>query len=397
MAKYDILLFENCEPWKTHKVDMLLLGRMLQAHGMRVGILDIYGEEQGDSMGGFPVEHLKDMPPFPGFVWGGGPFSKLTSSPRLVVFHQQIDRYYRKAIPQFYDLADMFYVGSYQDRLSRELLKLDKPTVLWGLRSYRMRDIAMSMVKKIIPGWYKYSIKRRFLGNPMMKLMVSTQEIMDEHKALGVPAGRMFVRPERCIDTIPADNFNSLSPVFTFLTIGQLRPEKRVDMSVRSFLACNIPASRFVIAGTSQWGVGRLIQEASQGDARIERIDRFLDKEEYERQMNEMHYLVLADAQDQSAVTNGTLIESLCHLRPFIAPNYPPYSTLANEYGVGLLYNPDEPQSQREAMQKAAATDCRSFAPAIRSFLQTILFDKVSGQVYNNLMTLVEGSMNAHR
>lgn len=105
--------------------------------------------------------------------------------------------------------------------------------------------------------------------------------------------------------------------------------------------------------------------------------------------MTQMHFLVLADVKEPSSMTNGTLSESLCNLRPFIAPNYPPYSTMVEKYGIGICYDPDIEDSQAIAMQKANQIGCEKFIPAIKRYLNTIMFDKVAKQVYNDTINSI--------
>ena len=63
--KYDFILFENYHQAQNHKIDLVLIARMLQSQGMKVAILNIYGEDNSGEVDGIEIINLpfKATPP----------------------------------------------------------------------------------------------------------------------------------------------------------------------------------------------------------------------------------------------------------------------------------------------------------------------------------------------
>ena len=108
------------------------------------------------------------------------------------------------------------------------------------------------------------------------------------------------------------------------------------------------------------------------GHNNIKRIDRRLSDEEYNLLISTCDYLLLCDEKQLSSVTNGTMSEALLAGKPIIAPDYDPYQTMVNKYGVGILYDIKDPVSIQNALVKAKNTDPVVFKNDINQFVSTL-------------------------
>ena len=79
------------------------------------------------------------------------------------------------------------------------------------------------------------------------------------------------------------------------------------------------------------------------------------------------------------------MMEALINHRPIICPNYNPYTYYIERYHVGILYTPHDISSYAEAMQRATQLGVEYFVPFIDEFLKTIIFDRVSSDLYSGI------------
>ena len=113
-----------------------------------------------------------------------------------------------------------------------------------------------------------------------------------------------------------------------------------------------------------------------------------MDYDKFNLLMRESHFVVLADVKQMSCVTNGTMMEALINYRPIIAPNYEPYKSYFDKFGIGISYNPDIPGDLARAMTEAGKTGCEYFRINIEKFLQTLVFSNVASELYHQLYPL---------
>jgi len=373
--KYDIILFENFRRAFNHKYDVVLIARLLQRGGLRIAILDIYGEDNYDEIQEIPVIHM----PYLGYP----PDDKLKGKhPQFFfilkfLFHQH---FYMKRVVQYVSpLARAFYVGSYHPQMTSAFMKLSKPCFYWGLRSFFFNGD--TTFGKILHFRVKL-LKKRFYKNSFQRLFVSNEIIKKEFMNLNIPENRLIIRPERCIEDKPNPRFSKLNDVCTFLIIGKLREEKRILLSIKAFRQLKNENLRLWLVGKSfDQKYEDLIEKAMHGDYRIMRVNQYLDYELFNNYMKQSHFVLFADKQEPSSITNGTMYEALINHRPIIAPNYNPYSYYVTKYNIGLLYDPDSVESYIQVLQKAASMGCMSFFVKISNYLATVKFDTVSKQL----------------
>lgn len=388
---FDILCFENYHSAYHHQYDVILIARLLQHGGMKVGILDIYQEIEKDEVEGIPVIHIEGVEKldFSNQLTG----NKVLATLRAIPFFYKRDRYYKKVLAQVQDLADSFYCGSYNMWMSTAFMKLEKPCFYWGLRSLRMK-FRPSLVWRENPFAIRYPfLKRRFLRNKNQCLFVSNHIIKEEFLKLGVPAERIVIREERCVEQKKDENEALLAEKVRFLTIGQLRPEKQVQQTIAAFRSANLENAELYLVGKGKdASYDDNLNTIIGDDGSIHRVGGFLEYGAFNEHFAKAHFVVFADRQQMSSITNGTLTEALINHRPVIVPDYPPFNYYVNTYHVGLLYQPNDAKTYSEAMIKAFKMGANSFFPAIEEFLKKIDFERVSNDLTANVRSIINKS-----
>lgn len=368
---YDFILFENYHQAQNHKIDLVLIARMLKSQGLMVAILNIYGEDNNKEVDGIEIINLPFKATTPQYHR-----IKLLGKLEFLLWQR---RYFKKVIEYITPLAKNFYFGSYHVLIPTALLKINKPCFYWGLRSSRMTNFARMFKKEDFIN-VLHAIKQRnlFMKNPKQCLFVSNEIIKKEFENLGVNAPRLVIREERCVEHATSSNSDKCSTHPSFLVIGQLRKQKNLPITIEAFKLANIPDAKLCLIGRSQDKYEKEITAAINNDYRIERNNSFLEYDDFLSYYTKAHFVLFADEKGDSCISNGTFTEALVQHRPVIAPNYNPYSYYINKYGVGLLYEPDDIQSYSNAIEKAVELGVEYFQQNINRFLEEIKFDKVS-------------------
>lgn len=385
MNHYDFILFENYHQAQNHKFDMVLIARMLQSQGLNVAVLDVYGEDNADSIEGIEVIHLPFQNTIPNDNWQSAPKNKLHSLACKLRFLWQQHRYLKKVIKFVEPLADSFYCGSYYLLMSPLLMLLHKPAYFWGLRSSRLTDFSAKFKKDPIEAINALCLKHAFVKNQNCRLFVSNELIKDEFQKLGIDASRLVIREERCVESIGDARTEKMDAQPSFLVIGQLREQKNVPFTVEAFKQADISESKLYLIGRSQGRYEQKISNAVKDDERIIRKNEFLDYGDFMAYFSKSHFVLFADEQGESCITNGTMMEALINHRPVICPDYNPFSYYVKKYGIGLLYSPSDICSYTYALRHAAELGTEYFADNITEFLKTISFDKVSRQLVSDI------------
>ncbi|MDY3966258.1 MAG: glycosyltransferase [Prevotella sp.] len=385
MKNLDYLLFENFHIASHHKYDVVLIARMLQSQGKSVAIFDIFHEDKEDSIEGIPVIHWKSRSQYPDDSWMHRKHTIWETLLHLMKDGCKIDNYMREVKTFIEDKADAFYCGSYHNFMSTVLFDIQKPCYWWGLRSDRFHFTPKKVLISPTEGLHILKEKRHFMRNPYQRLFVSNQIILEEHVNLGIPRERMVIREERVIEEQTDSNIEALDQEVSFLVIGQLRPQKHVPFTVEAFKKANILGATLKLIGKSQGEYENVIEKSISGDNRIIRENAFLEYSDFNKHFSESHFVLFADEQGPSCITNGTMMEALINHRPIICPDYNPYKMYVEKYDVGLLYKAGDPVSYAEAMKKAKDLGVNHFENAISSFLETISFEKVARELIENI------------
>lgn len=380
---FDFIVFENYHQASHHKIDMVLIAKMLQHEGKSVAILNIYNEDNTEDIDGILVINLPWKKRIPNDIYQKNPKNKIHSLLCYCRFLWQ-QHWYMKDVVKFIEpMAHQFYCGSYHLGMSSQLFKMKKPCYYWGLRSSRMTGFWNKFRRDPIKAIRMLMLREAFKKNPAQKLFVSNQIIKNEFVALGIPQNRMAIREERCIEYINDTNADRLDKNISFLVIGQLRIEKHVELTINAFKKANIKNSFLKLIGKSRGNYEEQIQNAANGYDNIVRKNVFLSYSDFIDNFKQSHFVLFADEEGESCITNGTMLEALINYRPIICPNYNPYRYYIEKYKIGILYTPSDVDSYAEAIKTAEKLGIEYFIPAINNFLETITFERVAKSLNN--------------
>lgn len=358
---YDFIIFEHTR-LQNHLVDLLSVGKMLKDSGYSVAIADLdYG-----------TDIIYDC---------GLPIIKISN---FLNPNKCSPNYWKYIVKELSPLAKYFYVGSVLSDTSLSWLKFfpsDKKVFIWGLRSFFFTYYRRFQLSRYFPEKFVRSIKNLHIirNNKNICLFVSDEVIRDEFKGLGIEPWRLVIRRERFCKNFEPAKTHRCGPV-KLLAIGSLRPEKRIDLCIDALESINHHLNiKLTIAGkaSSIHDYDKmLIQKASQNSS-IQRIDRRLDEDEYNKLLHDCDFLLLCDEKQPSCVTNGTMAEALLAGRPIIAPNYNPYKYIVEKYGVGLLYDLYDKKSIIAILKSAANSEPSDFAEGLKLFQNDNMYTSI--------------------
>lgn len=381
----DFLLFENYRLAQHHKLDVLIIAKMLKSQGLNVAIFDIYHEEKDSDIEGIPVLHWNSKASVPDDSWMLRKHSVFETIIKSSLFRRQQRRYMQEVKSFIIDKANNFYCGSYHNGMSTVLFDIQKPCYWWGLRSERFRFSIRKMIPSPLFGLHVLEERKRFITNPCQRLFVSNQIIMDEHERLGVPRNRMIIREERVVEKNSEAGLQALDKTLSFLVIGQLRKSKHVPFTIEAFRLANLDGATLKLIGRAQDEYEKEIQSAISNDNRIIRQNAFLEYGDFNKHFSESHFVVFADEQGPSCITNGTMTEALINHRPIICPNYNPYKYYIEKYNIGLMYEAGNVDSYASVLEKASKLGVQFFQPSVERFLHTIQFEVVATKLVKDI------------
>lgn len=386
MKHYDVICFDSFQAATNHIYDVHLIARMLKRNGLSVAILDLFGNST------ISIEDdVEIIRPFKSVHKIRTSYSRFWVL-NQILFQWNMHWYIKKVLKVISPMADAFYCGSYHNNISSLFLRQDKPCMFWGLRSSRFATFS-EMKNENLWTRIRYAYLRYFcLNNSNNYILYSNDIIKDEFIKLGISKERLLHREERCVEG-DVDNSVKAAEITTFLTIGQLRPQKHVEKSIKAFKASNLNAI-FNIVGRNTEEYELFLKTLYEGVKSINRVSGFIEYEAFNHYLETSHFVVFADEKAPSSVTNGTMLEALIHHRPIIAPNYNPYAYYVRKYGVGLLYDYDNENSLVNVLREAASIGYKSFEKNITSFLETISFPISSSHFSNDVRRVIEMSKN---
>lgn len=369
---YDFIIFEHTG-LKNHYIDLCTIGRMLHDCGYRIAIADVAGEKEA-------------------CIGTTLPFISLKCDHRN---YTSKNDFMKEVLRELSPLTKHFYVGSILSDTSLVWLKYvpkHQKVFLWALRSffftqYRRINISLSYPKDFVRSLCNVLLAKQHKN---ICFFVSDTTIRDEFIKLGIESFRIVIRQERICGMIRPVKISHNNPL-CLLTIGALRPEKRIDLCIKALDSMENNDFHFTIAGKAYTikGYDKSLEQLSKGKNYITRISSRLDEKQYNRLIDKCDYLILSDEKQPSCVTNGTMAEALLAGRPIIAPNYDPYKTIVEKYCVGILYEMYNIESLKEAFIKAKLTPSSYYSRGIESYQTDLLYDKVLRDFAIDLKTVL--------
>ena len=370
---YDFVLFENYYRAYNHYKDVCIIAEMLRYNGYSVAIADVFGEGENCQIEGVPHISFKRKCP----VDVSKMYRCNVKYIRSIVNSVEefcIDLYLRYVMRELAGKYRHLYAGSYFIKMTLGWLKLIPPAssvFFWGLRSSRLSETKENAIQ----------IRRYFDRNKNLKFFVSNNIIYEEFLSQGISPDRLVIRPERYIRELTINERLNPDKYFNLLTIGTIRREKRIELCLQALSLLKSKCVRYTIAGRAVKNeYETIIESQMSGMDNVIRINKRLSEEEYNSCIKDTDFLVLCDMQQDSTVTNGTLAEALLQGKPVIAPDYEPYKSIIEAYGVGLLFDGDSAESLSKVIEEAAVKGASFFRDNIIRYQTSLLFETVSRQ-----------------
>lgn len=367
---YDFILFENWHQATNHHKDVGLIASMLNDCGYTVAVADVYQNINRNLIEGVPCITILHKASFLDYPKSGlmskWPFVKIVGAINRHREAQHLKSVMKELEGQFKHL----YCGSYYVKMPIGWLRKipdNSCAFFWGLRSVRLIQFKNNAFD--FGGISSYFLRHYFDRHTNLKFFVSDQLIREEFLKLGITPDRLVIRPERFIEDYSTGKEEE-NGYFVLLSIGSLRPQKRIELIVESIFKLNDDDIQYIIAGASSQGYESIIEdriEKTRYDA-VKRINHRLTEDEFNGFINLADFLVLCDSPQASNVTNGTMNEALLAGVPIIAPNYDPYKFFVEHYKVGVLFNPDEAGSMESAIVKAKQLGREAFTESIHDY-----------------------------
>jgi beta-1,4-mannosyltransferase len=208
------------------------------------------------------------------------------------------------------------------------------------------------------------------LGNVGGKLAIVPHASFAEAYRTGNERARGAVREELGIGP----------DTFAFLCFGILRAYKEIDLVVDAFRVADLSDAALVIAGpVKHEDVLRFVEKAAAGDPRIV-VTGAVPEDRVAELFDACDAAVLARSDGG---TSGALVLALSLGLPVIAADRPAYASLVDACEAGWLFEPREPDSLRQALERAAADPgvARAKGLAGRSCEQIPSWDEVARRV----------------
>lgn len=367
---YDFILFENYISAKNHYKDLMLIYKMLKDIGYSVAVADVFNEKQycdDDSIEFFSFDK----------TWADVSEDRVLSSKFLKL---KISKRLDYCIPLICRNCKYIYAGSYY--VGMPFLWLYKiphhiKVIFWGLRSnrlvyYKNHPISISCLNSFILNKYVFNHQNCLF-------FVSDEIIKKEFIELGIAESRLILRPERTTKSVMKSCNHEGLPL-RLLSIGSLRPEKRIEQICETIAKFPANEINYTIAGkvpdiVKSYSV--IINDTIKDLDNVERLNYRIPEKEYNELILDSDFLILCDKRQESSVTNGTMNEALLNGIPIIAPNYDPYKHIINQYGVGIMFDPDNETSMYEAVKVAISRGKTAFENNLKKYQESLLYDRV--------------------
>lgn len=339
--KYDFILFENLFSVENHYKDLGILVTLLKEAGYNVAIADAFKEEALCKIDDVP--HLSINISCPSLFKVPNTYSEKLSGWKSLYFRIKKDIYLYKVIKYLNGMAPNIYIGSMTLATPAFFFKAftsKNHYYMWALRSAHVLNWKTG-------GMSFYSLVSRLLyknviNNSNLRLIVSNELIKKEFiNNVGINDKRLILRPERFIEEKRCvKGLGQKGKTLHLLFIGTLRPFKNVEFCINAIRQLNNPNIYYTIAGRckNDKQYNENIAKLCSDLPNVNRIDKFISDEEYEKLMNECDFLVLCDKKQKSCASNGTMTEALLHGKPIIAPDFDPFKYEVEKNGTGLLY-----------------------------------------------------------
>ena len=153
---------------------------------------------------------------------------------------------------------------------------------------------------------------------------------------------------------------------FVFLSFGELRAYKEIDLLLAAFSSASLPNARLVVAGNVKIpSVGSAVREASANDPRVLVLPGFVPEERVAELFHACDAAVLPRGEPG---TSGSLILALSMGLPVVAADVPTTRELTRDGEAGWLFRPHDVSSLLAALERAGSDPSGARARGLRGF-----------------------------
>lgn len=238
--------------------------------------------------------------------------------------------------------------------------------------------------------WKIYGIKSYWTPHLLLRNLASCRgvlHLLDEHREqlAGRCRGEFVYLPYNSIaeSAIERDNRDKLGASFRICTLGIIRDDK--DIKFVMDVVKDRPDIEYFVGGkvAAYWDDTPYMDETRELVAACGNISAkfgFLSRQEYDSQIERSHFSVIPiNTKYASGVQlTGLLFDSLINKRPFIGPDIFPLNQFADRHGVGVLYEPGNPESLRHALDLSMDRGLDHYYSRVCAFLREYSFDRTS-------------------
>lgn len=162
--------------------------------------------------------------------------------------------------------------------------------------------------------------------------------------------------------------FDLPEQAFVYLSLGQVRPYKGLDLLLSAFRSLDGEGLRLVIAGhPHNAAFGAALEGQARGDGRVRLDLRFIADDEMQFYLRAADVCVLPY---RSGTTSGSALLALSFGVPLVAPNAPPFVHLVNAQN-GILFG-SEPDALAAALAAAQGLDTAAAGRAALAVAQSL-------------------------
>ena len=383
---YDFILFEQALAHHNHFPELTHIARLLKANGYTVAIADLTEQCAECQLEGVPHITFKNKNKARYYdVDTPALQRKALNWVNARVLLHRINQVLDNIQGQYRNL----YVGTYWSLLPTSWLNKIPASAccfFWAHRSWTLEEYKYS---KSTAAVHCKQFRDYIEHHVNIKFFVSDELIRKEVIGVGIEPQRLVLRPERTLDAITVHE-RPMGQGLNLLTIGKIQRNKQIEKILDGLNEAKNQEINYTIAGeVVDHEYEETIKAHIKGNEQVNRIDHRLTVSEFSETIDNCDALLLAIAKTHSTVTSGTMNDALLKGKPIIAPDYDPFKTYIQQYGIGVTYNPDDPQSLPGALEKITETGIESYYEGIKRYQQTLLFDNVSKQFGKELKEVI--------
>ena len=302
---------------------------------------------------------------------------------------QKLKEEYRKyrfygQLKQVFDDADVdFWLITTYDKYSLPLLYysgLGKKRIVPLIHATKIFRKNSRRFYGLVSFWYPHLLLRNLSRSELVLFLVEEQK--EALISTGF-SGNTAYFPYNAVSLheIETDNREKLSEIFRLCTISIVTEERDIYSVMRA--VSMHPDMEYFVGGSvpEYMQNSSYVNRAKDMASKYENISvrfEYLSDEEYYNEIAMSHFAIVPinEKYQRGVQLTGLMVDCLMKKRPFIGPDIFPLNKFVNDYGVGLLYDPENFDSMVDTLLLAKEKGVGSFYDNICAFLSENSFEK---------------------